>query len=180
ALVRAPGEHMRMFLHDLRYAARTLRRSPLYTLMAVATLALGIGANTAIFSVVHAVALQGLPYPDSNHLVRLWEKNDKLRIPRFSASVPNYVSWRERARSFEQLGAWRTSSVTLTTGGDPQRLTRLEASANLLPLLGVNPIAGRVFTSDEDRPGGPRVALLVESVWRNRLGGSSDVLGRAI
>src|SRR4051812_27108367 len=153
ALLRAPGEHMRMFLHDLRYAARALRRSPVYTLVAIATLALGIGANTAIFSVVHAVALQALPYPDAARLVRLWEKNDKLQIPRFSASVPNYVSWRERAHSFEQLGAWRNSSATLTTGGEPQRVTRLEVTANLLPMIGVRPLAGRFFTDDEDRPG---------------------------
>jgi putative ABC transport system permease protein len=180
ALVRAPGEHMRMFLHDLRYGARALRRSPMYTLVAIATLALGIGANTAIFSVVHAVALQGLPYPDAARLVRLWEKNDKLRIPRFSASVPNYVSWRERARSFQQLGAWRNSSSTLTTGGDPQRVARLEATANLLPLVGVRPVAGRLFSETEDRPGGPPVVLIVESLWRNRLGGRGDVLGQAI
>src|SRR5258705_11237185 len=93
ALVRAPGEHMRMILHDLRYAARALRGSPMFTLVAIATLALGIGANTAIFSVVHAVALQALPNQDSERLVRLWEKNDKLRIPQFSVSVPNYYSW---------------------------------------------------------------------------------------
>src|SRR3954469_19197715 len=107
ALVRAPGEHMLMFLRDLRYACRALRQAPMFTLVAVTTLALGIGANAAIFSVVHAVALQALPYPDAGRLIRLWEKNDKLRIPRFSASVPNYYSWRERASSFEQLGAWR-------------------------------------------------------------------------
>ena len=180
ALVRAPGEHMRMFLRDLRYAARALRRSPMYTLVAIATLALGIGANTAIFSVVHAVALQSFPFADASRLVRLWEKNDKLRIPQFSASVPNYVSWRERAQSFEQLGAWRSNSATLTTGGDPQRVSRLEATANLLPLVGIRPIAGRVFTTEEDRVGAPHVALMAESLWRSRLGGSPDVLGQPI
>jgi putative ABC transport system permease protein len=180
ALVRAPGEHMRMFLHDCRYAARALRRSPMFTLVAVATLALGIGANTAIFSVVHAVALQALPNQDSDRLVRLWEKNDKLNIPRFSASVPNYYSWRERAHSFEELGAWRSSSATLTTGGEPQRVSRLEATSTVLPLLGIRPIAGRAFTAEEDRPGSARVALLAASVWRNRLGGSPDVVGQAI
>ena len=180
ALVRAPGEHMRMLLRDLRYAARALRRSPMYTLVAIATLALGIGANTAIFSVVHAVALQSLPFADPARLVRLWEKNDKLRIPQFSVSVPNYVSWRDRAQSFEQLGAWRSSSATLTTGGEPQRVSRLEATANLLPLVGIRPIAGRLFTPEEDRLGAAHVALIVESVWRNRLGGSTDILGTPI
>jgi putative ABC transport system permease protein len=180
ALVRAPGEHMRMFLRDLRYAARTLRRSPMFTLVVVATLALGIGANTAIFSVVHAVALQALPNRDSDRLVRLWEKNDKLNIPRFSASVPNYYSWRERVQAFEELGAWRSNTATLTTGGEPQRVSKLEATWTVLPLLGIRPIAGRTFTTEEDRPGGARVALLAESVWRNRFGGSPDLLGQSV
>ena len=180
ALVRAPGEHMRMTLHDLRYAVRALRGTPMFTLVAIATLALGIGANTAVFSVVHAVALQALPFENADRLVRIWEKNDKLRIPRFSASVPNYVSWRERVRSFGDLCAWRTSSVTLTTGGEPQRLTRLEATASVLPVLGIRPIAGRGFSADEDRPGGPRVALIVESVWRDRLGADSSAIGKPI
>jgi putative ABC transport system permease protein len=180
ALVRAPGEHMRMFLRDLRYAARTLRRSPMFTLVVVATLALGIGANTAIFSVVHAVALQALPNRDSDRLVRLWEKNDKLSIPRFSASVPNYYSWRERVQAFEELGAWRSNTATLTTGGEPQRVSKLEATWTVLPLLGIRPIAGRTFSTEEDRPGGARVALLAESVWRNRFGGSPDLLGQSV
>jgi putative ABC transport system permease protein len=180
ALVRAPGEHMRMTVHDLKHASRALRRSPMFTLVAVATLALGIGANTAIYSVVHAVALQALPYEDADRLVRVWEKNDKLRIPRFAVSVPNYVSWTERAQSFEQLGAWRSNSVTMTTGGEPQRLSRLEMTANVLPILGVKPIAGRGFTKDEDRVGGPRVAMIAESVWKTRLGGSAAVLGQPI
>ena len=89
-------------MRDLRYALRTLRRNAGLTAVIIASLAIGIGANTAIFSVVHAVALQALPNRDSAQLVRLWEKNDKLRIPRFSASVPNYYSWRERATSFDQ------------------------------------------------------------------------------
>jgi len=180
ALVRAPGEHMRMTLLDLRYAARGLRRTPMFTLVAVATLALGIGANTAIFSVVQAVALQSLPNQDPNRLVRIWEKNDSLNIPQFSASVPNYFSWRERAHSFEALGAWRSNSATITTGGEPQRLTRLEATANVFPLLGLQPLSGRPFTAEEDRPGGARVVLLAESIWRNRFGSRPDLQGTTV
>ena len=102
---------MPTLVRDLRYALRGLSRNPGFTAIAIATLALGIGANTAIFSVVHAVALQGLPYQDASRLVRLWEKNDKLRIPQFSASVPNYVSWRERAQSFERWTIARQNVV---------------------------------------------------------------------
>ena len=118
ALVRAPGEHMRMWFHDLPFSGRALRRSPMFTLVAIATLALGIGANTAIFSVVHAVAFQALPIRDPDRLVRLWEKNDKLQIPRFSVSVPNYYSWQERATRFEEIGAWRSSLSWLQLTGN--------------------------------------------------------------
>jgi putative ABC transport system permease protein len=180
ALVRAPGEHMRLLLHDVRHAARGLRRTPMFTLVAVVTLALGIGANTAIFSVVHAVALQGLPAREPDRLVRIWEKNDKLQIPRFSASVPNYYSWTERATSFEQMGAWRQDAVTLTTGGDPLRVSKLDVTWTLLPLLGVTPIAGRTFTADEDRAGGPRVVILTESLWRGRLGADPAIIGKRV
>ncbi len=180
ALVRAPGEHMQMTLFDLRYAARGLRRSPMFTIIAVLTVALGIGANTAIFSVVHAVALEPLGFPDPGRLVRIWEKNDRLKISQFSASVPNYMSWREQATVFEQLAAWRGASSTITTGGDPQRLIRLEVTSTLLPLLEVRPIVGRNFTADEDRAGGPAVALLFESIWRTRFGSDPAIVGQPI
>ena len=180
ALVRAPGEHMRLTLNDLRHAARALRRSPVFALVAIATLTLGIGATTAIFSVVNAVAFQDLPAHEPGRLVRLWEKNDKLNIPRFSASVPNYVSWRERVKAFDQLGAWRSTSATITTGGDPQRVSRLEITSSVLPLLGVAPLSGRNLSADEDRPGGPHAVLLAETVWRNRFGASPDLLGQSI
>jgi putative ABC transport system permease protein len=180
ALVRAPGEHMRMTLHDIRYAARALWHTPIFTLVAMATLALGIGANTAIFSVVHAVALQPMPNRDSSSLVVIWEKNLKLDVDQFAASVPNYFSWRERARSFEELGAWREGSTTITTGGDPQRLRRLEATATIFPLLRIQPLVGRAFTADEDRPGGARVALLAESVWRARFGADGGLTGSSV
>ncbi len=180
ALVRAPGEHMQMLSFDLRYALRALRRSPMFTTIAILTVALGIGANTAIFSIVHAVALEPLGYVDANRLVRIWEKNDRLKIPQFSASIPNYVSWREQATVFEELAAWRNASVTLTTGGEPQRLTRLEVTATLLPLMGVRPILGRNFTAEEDRVGGPRVALLFESIWRSRFGADPSLVGRPV
>src|SRR5262249_34809592 len=136
--------------------------------------------NTAIFSVVHAVALQGLPAREPDRLVRVWEKNDKLQIPRFSASVPNYYSWTERAPSFEQMGTWRQNASTLTTGGDPRRVSQFDVTWTLLPMLRVTPIAGRTFTADEDRPGAPRVVILAESLWRSRFGADPAMIGRQL
>ena len=117
AIVRAPGEHLDVLRQDVRYALRSLRRAPVFALTAIATLALGVGANTALFSVVHAVALRPLPYEAADRLVRIWEKNDPLAVSGFSVSLPNYVSWKERARTLD-LAAWRGGSVTLR-GGSP-------------------------------------------------------------
>ena len=132
ALVRAPGEHVMMTLYDLKFAARALWRAPVFSVVAIATLALGIGVNTAIFSVVHAVAIQPLGFFDPARLVRIWEKNDRLNIAQFSTSVPNYLSWREHGRSFAELAAWRSGTVTLTGTGEPHRLGRMEATATLI------------------------------------------------
>ncbi len=180
ALVRAPGEHLMMTLYDLRFAARALRQSPVFSLVAIATLALGIGVNTTIFSVVHAVAIQPLGFSDPSRLVRIWEKNDRLNISEFATSVPNYLSWRGESRSFAELAAWRSGSVTLTGAGEPQRLARIGATATLVPLLKVRPLLGRNFSSDEDRAGAARVAILRESVWRDRFGADPTVVGRSI
>ena len=106
-LVRAPVEHLHMTMSDLRYAARGLMRTPMFTIVAILTIALGIGANTAIFSAVRAVALRPLGLTDAERLVRIWEKNDRLKIRRFAVSVPNYVDWREQSTVFDELGAWR-------------------------------------------------------------------------
>ena len=179
-LVRAPVEHLHMTMNDLRYAARGLARTPVFTVVAVLTIALGIGANTAIFSAVRAVALRPLGLTDAGRLVRVWAKNDRLKIPRFAVSVPDYMSWREEATVFEELGAWRDGSVTLTTGREPQRLDQLEVTATVLPLLGIQPLIGRNFLPAEDRPGAPHVALVFESVWRERFGADPALLGRPI
>jgi len=180
AFVRAPVEHAHAVFGDMRYAARGLRRSPIFTCVAVLTIALGIGANTAIFSAVRAVALRPLGFADPSRLVRIWENNAPLKISRFSASVSNYVSWREQATVFDELAGWRYGSVTLTTGGEPLRLGRLEATATVLPLLGTGAILGRNFTTEEDRVGGPQVAILFESIWRERFGSDPNVVGRYI
>ena len=126
ALVRRAGRTPHDDALRFEIAARALRQSPVFSLVAIATLALGIGVNTTIFSVVHAVAIQPLGFSDPSRLVRIWEKNDRLNISEFATSVPNYLSWRGESRSFAELAAWQSGSVTLTGAGEPQRLHALE------------------------------------------------------
>src|ERR1700682_3078592 len=118
----ASKEHLHMLTQDLKYALRTLRRPPVFSAAAILTLALGVGANTAIFSVVNAVMLRPLPFREPDRLVRIWETNPKRNIPFFSASVLNYLSWKEKATCFESIGAFGGASLNLTGTGEPERL----------------------------------------------------------
>ena len=180
AAVRAPGEHLMLTAADLRFALRSLRAAPVFTFVAFITLALGIGANTAMYTVVDAAAMRPIAFQDSDRLVRIWEKNEKLNIPQFSTSALNYLSWRERARVFEDLAAWRFGSVTVATSGEPVRVQRIEATRTMLPVLRTSPLAGRNFTDDEVRAGGPKSAMLVESFWRDRFGADPAIVGRSV
>jgi len=169
-----------MPLNDLRYTIRLLRKSPLFTLAVVLTVALGIGANTAIFSVVNAVMLRPMPFAEPDRLYWVAERNDKLNLATFSASVLNYLSWKEQARSFEQLGAVGFASFNLTGRGDPEQFTGGTISPSLLPLLGIQPVAGRAFRDDEDRPGAAKVALVSEGLWKRRFGGDRALVGGSL
>ncbi len=167
---------------NLRIGARMLRRTPGFTAVAVVTLALGIGANTAVFSLVDGVILRPLPYREPDRLVRLWETNPARGWNQFSVSVPNFLDFRQEGRSFEQLAAWRWQSFNLTPAdGDPERVGAAAVSTNLFPMLGVTPALGRDFTPEEDRPGGEtRVVLLSNEFWRTRLGGDPAVVGSTL
>lgn len=165
---------------DAAYALRALRRTPAFAAAAVLTLALGVGATTAIYSVVRTVWLRPLPYRDPDRVVRVWETNARLGIPQFSASVPNFVSWRERSRSFESLVAVMQTSANLTGEGDPERLRSLAVTARFFDTLGLRPVHGRSFAPEEDAPGHARVAMLSERLWRERYGGDPGVVGRAM
>jgi putative ABC transport system permease protein len=180
AFLHAPGEHLHMIRQDVRFALRTLRGSPVFTIVAIATLALGIGANTAIFSVLKAVVLNPLPFDEPGRLVRLWEKNDGLKIAQFSVSVPNYYSWRDEARSFEALAAWRSGSATLTGSGDPERVSQSQITASAFRVLRMHPVIGRAFGDAEDRPGADAVVVLGYSYWRSRFGGRPDAVGTSM
>jgi putative ABC transport system permease protein len=166
--------------NDLRYAFRTLRKSPVFAAAAILTLALGIGANTAIFSVVNAVLLQPLPFGEPARLVWVAEKNDKLNLPTFGASVLNYLSWKEQSQSFEQLGAIGSGIFNLTGRGEPEQFSGASLSPSILPLLGIQPVLGRGFQDGEDKPGAAPVALIGEGLWKRRFGADPTLVGRAL
>ncbi len=178
--VTATREHCHMLGNDLRYTARTLRKAPAFTAAAVLTLALGIGANTAIFSVVNAVMLRPLPFGAPDRLVQIAEKNDKLNLQFFGASVLNYLAWKEQNRSFEQMGIIGFATFSLTGKGDPEQLTGTTVSPSLFPLLGIRPLLGRAFREGEDKPGSPPVAMLSESLWKSRFAADRGVVGSQV
>jgi hypothetical protein len=141
-----------MLFQDLKYTFRALGRAPVFALATVLTLALGIGANVAIFSVVNAVMLQPLPFRDPARLIRIWEMNPKLKIPFFSASALNYLSWKEQSKSFDSISAFGFANLNLTGTGDPERLIAGSLTASLIPMLDVKMLMGRGFLPEEDQP----------------------------
>src|SRR5580704_14514613 len=169
-----------MLFADLRYAVRTLRRSPVFTVATVLTMALTVGANTAIFSVVNAVLIRPLPFASPERLMQVAEKNDKLNISNFAASVLNYLSWKEQNRSFQALGAIGGATYTLTGRGDPEQFNGATISPSLLPTLGIQPVLGRGFREGDDRPGAPPVALISEALWHRRFAGERSAIGAHI
>ena len=168
---------MSTLLHDIRFAFRVLAKSPGFTLIAVLTLALGIGANTAIFSVVNGVLLRPLPFRDPSRLVLIAEKSP---FPVISTSFENFSDWRDQSASFERMQAVRSAAITLTGAGDPERLNVQMATAGVFEMLGINAQLGRTFLTEEDRAGGTPVVLLSYALWQRRFGGSRDILGKPI
>jgi len=169
------------FWQDLRYAARMLRKSPGFTVVAVLTLALGIGATTAIFSVINGVMLNPLPFANSDRLVRIWESDLPRGRPEFSTSQPNFLDFRAGNHTFERMAAIAGATMTLTTADGVEPLVARRVSLDFLPALGASPMFGRNFLPDEDRPGGDtRVAIVTYGFWQRRLGGNPRAVGTAI
>ncbi len=169
---------METLLQDLRYGFRMLRKSPGFAAVAVITLALGIGANTAIFSVVNGVLLTPLPSQQPDLLVALYQ-----RTPSFAESsipYPNFLDWQRENRSFTALAAYRHDDFNLTGMGDPERLKGEMVSASFFPLLGIKPVLGRTFMESEDLLGGPPVALISENLWKRKFASSPDTVGKSI
>lgn len=167
-------------LRDIRYALRMIHRSPLFSLAVILTVALAIAANTAIFSVVNAVLLRPLPFREPDRLVQVAEKNDRLNLPTFGASVLNFLSWREEQKSFEELGAAGFTTYTLSGQGEPEQLTGNRISPALMRVLGVAPVTGRAFSDDEEKPGAAPVVMLGEGLWKRRFGADRSIIGRTV
>jgi predicted permease len=175
------GALLDTLLQDVRFGIRMLHKNPGFTAVAVLTLALGIGANTAIFSIVDSTLLRQLPYRDPGALAEVW--NSYLpQFPQFALSGADFNEWRAQAKSFAQMAAyWAVpADFNLTGNGDPERVEITYATSNLFPMLGVRPVVGRTFISAEDRPGAPNIALLSHRLWENRFGGDPAVLGRTL
>jgi len=165
-------------LQDLRYGLRMLVKAPTFSLIAILTLALGIGTNTAIFSVVNGVLLNALPFQNGNQLVSLFEE-----IPNFknaSISYPNFVDWRRMNRSFSAIAAYRSTGLSLTGAGEPENLHDEMVSAGFFEILGVTPLMGRTFSSEEDRLGASPTVMITEGLWKRKFGSAPDILGKRL
>jgi predicted permease len=176
--LHAAAAHRDVLVQDARYAGRSLRRSPGFALTALLLVALGVGANTAAFSVADFVLLRPLPFPESDRLVRVWE-----RVPGYSrmeASPADYRDWKRLATPFESMAAFNTVGINLTGRGDPRRIEVALVSSELLPTLGVAPMMGRSIASEDDRDGAAGTLLLSYRLWQSSFGGDAEVVGRTV
>src|SRR5882724_1693928 len=172
------GCAMRSLWQDVVYASRMLVKNAGFAAVAIVTLALGIGANSALFSVVSGVLLNPLPFPEPDRVVAVYQKTGTFE--RSSVSYLNYLDWKKESRSFASLAAFRSDNYNLTGMGEPQRVHIHMVSAEFLTVLGVPPIAGRDFRAEEDVPGAAPVAILGDGLWKSKFGGSPDVVGQSI
>src|SRR5262245_57569017 len=167
---------------DLRYGGRMLLKNPGFTLIAVATLSLGIGANTAIFSVANAILLRPLPYPHSDRVVTVWGANPKLNLglDKIPNSPGQFIDYRDQSDVFEHIAAFNPGDLNLEGKGEPEKLGTTLVTADFFAVLGVKPALGRTFLREEDLPGHNRVVILSHSLWRRRFGGDPAIIGQAI
>jgi putative ABC transport system permease protein len=180
-LIERKGDlRMESFMQDLSFGVRMLMKQPGFTLIAALTLALGIGANTAIFSVVNATLLRPLPYSEPDRLVQIWQTNPRANRWGDWVSYPDFRDWRERNTVFEEIGACRTWAFNLTGSDSPESLAGAYVSASLFTVLGVKPILGRTFLAEEDRPGANRVAVISHGLWQRRFGADPSLIGKTI
>ena len=170
---------MHKLLQDLRYATRTLVKKPGFVLVAVVTLALGIGGSTAIFTVVNSALLRGLPYRSSNELYHLWERTPQKEFNRREFSYPDYQDYQQNS-VFTGLAGYTGGGAILSGSGEPESVPAARASANFFSVLGVDPIVGRTFQDGEDKPGGPKVTVLTYGLWQRKFGGDPNAVGKQL
>jgi putative ABC transport system permease protein len=174
------GEHiMSAMLFDLRHALRTLLKAPVFTTVTIVTLALGIGANSAMFSLVNAALLRPLGYVDSERLVLMYEGIPQAGLPKLPGSAPDIIDMRQYQRSFSRLAAFTEQTMELSGVGQPERLTAVRVEPDIFPMLGIEPIVGRTFAAEEDRPG-VHVAVLGYPLWQRLFGGRPDAIGSVV
>jgi putative ABC transport system permease protein len=171
---------METLLKDIRYGIRSLLNRPGFAAVAVITLALGIGANTAIFSVVNAVLLRPLPFPDPARLVMVWEDASFAGFPRNTPAPANYADWRAQNQVFVDMAAQDMRSFNLTGDGEPEKIEAFGVTANFFPLLGVKPVLGRTFLPEEDQPQANKVVVINYTLWQQRYGGERSIIGREL
>ena len=167
-------------IRDLKYALRRLALTPGFTIATLLTLALGIGANTAIFSIINSVLLKPLPFHEPDRLIGVWQTAPGVNIKDLNASIADYVTYREDSRTFADVGIWNGQSVTVTEFADPERVDGISLTFRLLPMLGVHPVLGREFTEKDNQDKSPEVVMLSYGYWQRRFGGDPKVIGRRI
>lgn len=165
---------------DLRYGARMLRRNPGFAAVAILTLAIGIGANVVIFSIVNGVLLKPLPFPDSGRVVTIWETDANRNITRGTASAAEFLDWRDMNHVFQDLSAWRALYFTITGNGEPEQVWGSQVSANFFRMLRISPILGRDFAAQDGQPGHDQVVILSYGLWQRHYGGDSSIIGKNI
>lgn len=165
---------------DIQYALRSLSKRPTFTLIAVVTLALGIGANTAIFSAINALLLRPLPFPELDRVVAIWDKVPSRGVTRNEVTVANYLDWQSQSQSFDQLALHRWWSANLTGIDPPERIQGFLVTANFFDALGMKPIMGRNFSAEENQPGKDAVAIISHSLWQRRFGGDPNIISKTI
>ena len=168
---------------DLRYGVRTLLKSPAFTIVAVLSLALGIGANTAIFSVVNGILLRPLPYPESERMVAVWHTPPQESFPgttRFSVSPGNYLDWKEQSRAFERMAIYQYAGLSLSGGGDPVPVTGASVSSDFFSVLGIEVERGRAFSTEEEQQGREQVVILSHGLWQRAFGANPNLIGQTV
>ena len=165
---------------DIRYAIRNLLRRPGFTIIAVITLALGIGANTAIFSAINALLLKPLPFPELDRVVAIWDKLPSRGVMHNEVTVANYLDWQAQSQSFEQLALYRWWSANITAIDPPERIQGFLVTANFFDAMNMKPVMGRNFSPEENQPGKDAVAIITHSLWQRRFGGDPNILNKTI